>query len=247
MSRLDKKTIVITGASSGIGAATAKLLASEGANIVLAARRAARLETLKTDIEAAGGRALVVGTDVTDRAQCEALIHAAIDAFGAVDVLINNAGLMPLSFVKNVRMNEWTRMVDVNINGVLYCTGAVLPHMVERKSGHIVNVSSVAGRRVFPGGAVYCATKYAVTAFSEGLRMELGAKYGIRVTCIEPGAVATELPQAIADKDFIENAPPFTATPLRAEDIAESILYAVSAPPGATVAEVLVMPTDQVM
>lgn len=246
MPRLVDKTIIITGASSGIGAATARLLASEGANIVLAARRADRLAELQSDIESAGGHAIVLETDVTDRAQCEALIEHTIAELGQVDVLINNAGVMPLSFVKNVRMNEWQRMVDVNINGVLYCTGAVLPHMVERTSGHIVNVSSVAGRRVFLGGAVYCATKHAVTAFSEGLRMELGARYGIRVTCIEPGAVATELPQAIADQDFIANAPAFTATPLRAEDIAASILYAVSAPQGATVAEVLVMPTDQV-
>ncbi|MEM1055684.1 MAG: SDR family oxidoreductase [Bacteroidota bacterium] len=246
MSALQDQSIIITGASSGIGDATARLLAKEGARVVLAARREDRLASLKDDIEAAGGTALVVETDVTDRAQCEALIAQTVDAFGRVDVLINNAGVMPLSMVKNARMDEWQQMVDVNINGVLYCTGAALPHFTSQKSGHIVNVSSVAGRRLFLGGAVYCATKFAVTAFSEGLRMELGPEFGIRVSCIEPGAVATELGHAIKDQDFIE-ASEFDATPLESEDIAEAIRYALTAPPRATVNELMVMPTNQRM
>ncbi|OZC04001.1 SDR family oxidoreductase [Rubricoccus marinus] len=246
MTSLQDLSVVITGASSGIGDATARLLAKEGARVVLAARRADRLEALKADIEASGGTALVVETDVTDRAQCEALIQAAMDAYGRIDVLINNAGVMPLSLAESVRMEEWMQMVDVNINGVLYCTGAAIPHMISQEAGHIVNVSSVAGRRLFFGGSVYCATKHAITAFSEGLRMELGPRHGIRVTCIEPGAVSTELFQAIEDPAFKEAAPEFKATPIAPEDIAESIRYAVSAPSGATVAEVLVMPTDQV-
>ncbi|MEL6614888.1 MAG: SDR family oxidoreductase [Bacteroidota bacterium] len=244
---LTDRSIVITGASSGIGAETARLLASQGARVTLAARRADRLADLKAEIEASGGTALVVETDVTDRAQCEALIQAAIDAFGGVDVLVNNAGVMPLSFVKNARVDEWTQMVDVNVNGVLYCTGAAIPHMVERESGHIVNVSSVAGRRVFVGGAVYCATKFAVTAFSEGLRMELGPRYGIRVSCIEPGAVGTELYKGIADQEFIDAPSDFDATPIESIDVAEAIRYAITAPARATVNEVMVMPTNQKM
>ncbi len=246
MTPLDSLSVIITGASSGIGAATARLLAREGARVVLAARRADRLDALRAEIEDAGGTALVVETDVTDRAQCEALIAQTVEAFGRVDVLVNNAGVMPLSLAESVRMDEWMQMVEVNINGVLYCTGAAIPHMISQEAGHIVNVSSVAGRRVFYGGSVYCATKHAITAFSEGLRMELGPRHGIRVTSIEPGAVATELFQAIEDPAFKESAPEFKATPIAPEDIAEAIRYAVSAPAGATVAEVLVMPTDQV-
>ena len=244
MPSLSDQVIIITGASSGIGEATARMLAAEGATVVLAARRTDRLDSLKQEIEEAGGRALVVETDVTERAQCEALVAETLDAFGRLDVLINNAGVMPLSFVKNVRVDEWEQMVNVNINGVLYCTAAALPHFVEQEGGHIVNVSSVAGRRVFMGGAVYCATKHAVTAFSEGLRMELGPTYGIRVTCIEPGAVATELGQAIADEEYQAKST-FNVTPLESEDIAEAIRYALTAPPRATVHEILVMPTDQ--
>ncbi len=246
MSKLSDHAIIITGASSGIGEATARLLAQEGAAVTLAARRAARLEALKGEIESAGGRALVVEADVTDRAACQRLVDQTLDAFGRLDVLINNAGVMPLSFVKNARVDEWEQMVSVNINGVLYCTAAALPHFVEQEGGHIVNVSSVAGRRVFMGGAVYCATKFAVTAFSEGLRMELGPKYGIRVTCIEPGAVATELSNSIADEEYQAKSK-FDATPLESEDIAEAIRYALTAPPRATVHEVLVMPTNQRM
>lgn len=245
--RLASRVAVVTGASSGIGAATARALAAEGASVVLAARRADRLESLAAEITDAGGEALVVPTDVTQRAACEALVAATLDRFGRLDVLVSNAGVMPLSFVKNARVDEWQRMVEVNFNGVLYMTGAALPHLVEQQSGHIVNVSSVAGRRLFVGGAVYCATKHAVTAFSEGLHLELGQRYGIRVTCIEPGAVATELPQAIADEEFQRaTAGGFArVTPLTSEAVAEAIVYAVTAPEGASVNELLVMPTSQ--
>ena len=240
---------IVTGASSGIGEATARSLAAEGYRVVLAARRRDRLDALRAEIEAAGGTALVAETDVTDRDACQALADRALDAFGRIDVLVNNAGLMPLSLVKNARLDEWEQMVDVNVKGVLFCTAAVLPTMTEARAGHIVNVSSVAGRRVFEGGAVYCATKFAVTAFSEGLRLELSPAFGIRVTCIEPGAVATELPQAIQDEEFVEQARRSGAmdgvTPLDADAIARAIVYAVTAPEGVSVHEMLVLPTSQ--
>jgi NADP-dependent 3-hydroxy acid dehydrogenase YdfG len=247
MPALSDQVAIVTGASSGIGAATARLLAREGAAVALAARRADRLHALRDEIEAAGGRAVVVETDVTDRQQGERMVAQTLDAWGRLDVLVNNAGVMPLSLVKNARVDEWAWMVDVNVNGVLFCTAAALPTMTANRRGHIVNVSSNAGRRVFVGGAVYCATKFAVTAFSEGLRMELGPEFGIRVTCIEPGAVVTELPLAIADEEFKERtAGNFDGvTPLQSEDVAEAILHALTAPPRATVHEVLVMPTTQ--
>ena len=251
MPALDSQVAIVTGASSGIGDATARRLAAEGATVVLAARRADRLHALRDAIEGDGGRALVVETDVTDRAACQALVDRTLEAFGQLDILVNNAGVMPLSLVKNVRLDEWEQMVNVNINGVLYCTAAALPHMTERRAGHIVNVSSVAGRRVFVGGAVYCATKFAVTAFSEGLRQELSPAFGIRVTCIEPGAVRTELPQAIQDEEFVARSRASGAmagvTPLDADAIASAVVYAVTAPEGVSVHEMLVLPTSQAM
>jgi NADP-dependent 3-hydroxy acid dehydrogenase YdfG len=246
---LSGRVAIVTGASSGIGEATARLLAREGAAVALAARRTDRLERLKAEIEADGGRALVVETDVARQVECDCLVRRTLVAFGRLDVLVNNAGVMPLSLVKNVRVDEWERMVDVNVKGVLFCTAAALPAMLEQGSGHVVNVSSTAGRRVFEGGAVYCATKHAVTAFSEGLRMELSPYHQIRVTCIEPGAVATELGQAIRDEEFKAKSDASGAWDgvrvLQPEDVASAILYAVAAPPHTNVHEVLVMPTDQ--
>lgn len=247
MSKLDGKIAIITGASSGIGEATARLLAEEGATVVLAARREERLQDLQQEVEANGGKALVVTTDVTDRKAVQLLADQTLSEFGTIDILVNNAGLMPLSLVKNLHEAEWDRMIDVNIKGVLNGVGAVLPTMLENESGHIVNVSSVAGRRVFPGGAVYCATKFAVTAFSEGLRKELAPKFNIRVTCIEPGAVDTELTDTITDKDILDGFEKRASklTPLESEDIAKAILYAVTSPQRVNVNEVLVMPTNQ--
>jgi NADP-dependent 3-hydroxy acid dehydrogenase YdfG len=169
-----------------------------------------------------------------------------LEKWGSVDILVNNAGLMPLSFVKNLKIDEWDQMIDVNIKGVLYCTGAVVSHMLEKKSGHIVNISSVAGRIVFPAGSVYCATKHAITAFSEGLREELSVRKNIRVTCIEPGVVATELTNTITDESlqgFVENAKKMEA--LQADDIANAILYAVESPNHVNVNEILIRPTTQ--
>ena len=247
MTDLTDSVAIVTGASSGIGAATAKALAAEGARVVLAARREEKLTDLKESIEADGGTALVVATDVTDRDACKALAQAALDAYGRIDVLVNNAGVMPLTMLHNMQTDDWYQTVDVNVYGVLHMVEAVLPTLTEQKSGHVVNVSSTAGRRVYPGGAVYSATKYAVRALSEGMRQELGPNYGIRVTCVEPGAVDTELTDTISDPEVKESMGKMFSklTPLEAERIAESIVYAVSAPASATVAEVLVLPTDQ--
>ena len=247
MSSLSDSVAVITGASSGIGEATARLLAQHGATVVLAARREDKLDALKSAIEADGGTALVVPTDVTDRDAVKALAQAALDAFGRIDILVNNAGVMPLTFLHNMRTDDWYQTLDVNIRGVMHAVEAVLPTMMDQKAGHVVNVSSTAGRKVYPGGAVYSASKYAVRALSEGMRQELGPSHGIRVTCIEPGAVATELTDHIGDEEVKQGMGKMFAklTPLESDRIAEAILYAVQAPASTTVFEVLVMPTDQ--
>lgn len=248
--KIKDKVVIITGASSGIGEATARLLAKEGAKVVLAARRADRLENLTKEIESAGGTALAVQTDVVKRAEVENLARVTLEKFGKIDVLVNNAGIMPLSFTKNLHVEEWERMVDVNIKGVMYAIAAVLPKMREQKDGHILNISSVAGRKLFPGGAVYCATKFAVTALTEGMRMELSPPDNIRFTAIEPGAVSTELTHTITDKEIFEmwNKPGRQEmTPLESNDIAEAILYAITQPERVSVNEILLQPTSQGM
>jgi len=240
------KVAIITGASSGIGYATALALSKAGAKVAIGARRIDRLEELAKKISADGGEVFYQKLDVTQRSECENFAKAVLDKWGSIDILVNNAGLMPLSLFKSLKVDEWDRMIDVNIKGVLYCTGSVILHMKEKKSGHIVNLSSVAGRTVFPTGTVYCATKHAITAFSEGLRQEFSARSNIRVTCIEPGVVSTELTDTITDESlqgFIENAKKMEA--LHAEDIANAILYAVESPSHVNVNEVLIRPTTQ--
>lgn len=240
------KVIIITGASSGIGYKTALTLSKAGATIVAGARRVDKLEALKQTIMGQDGKISINQIDVTKREECAKLTNTAIDKYGKIDVLINNAGLMPLSFVKNLKIDEWDRMVDVNIKGVLYSTAAVLPHMISNKSGHIVNISSIAGRLVFPAGSVYCATKHAVTAFSEGLRQELSQRSNIRVTCIEPGVVATELNNTITDSSlqgFLESVKKME--PLQAEDIANAILFAIDSPSHMNVNEIMIRPVQQ--
>jgi NADP-dependent 3-hydroxy acid dehydrogenase YdfG len=186
------KIVVVTGASSGLGEATARLLSEQGGTLVLGARRADRLQALANEIEARGGKALALETDVTRREQVTALVDAAVHTYGRIDVMINNAGLMPQAPLEQLKVDEWDRMIDVNLKGVTYGIAASLPHMQRQKSGHFVNVSSVAGHKVGPGFAVYSATKFAVRALSEGLRQEV-KPYNIRTTVISPGAVATEL------------------------------------------------------
>lgn len=240
------KVAIVTGASSGIGYATCLALSKAGARVAAGARRTDRLESLEKEIAKNGGEILIQELDVTKKAECDSFVDAAAKKWGMVDILVNNAGLMPLSFFKSLKVDEWDRMIDVNIKGVLYCTAAAIPHMLAKKSGHIVNISSVAGRVVFPAGSVYCATKHAVTALSEGLRQEFSTRSNIRVTCIEPGVVATELTNTITDKSlekFVEATKQMEA--LHAEDIANAILFAIESPSHMNVNEILVRPTTQ--
>jgi NADP-dependent 3-hydroxy acid dehydrogenase YdfG len=221
-------------------------LSKAGARVAAGARRTDRLESLEKEIAKNGGEILIQKLDVTKKAECDSFVDAAAKKWGMVDILVNNAGLMPLSFFKSLKVDEWDRMIDVNIKGVLYCTAAAIPHMLAKKSGHIVNISSVAGRVIFPAGSVYCATKHAVTALSEGLRQEFSTRSNIRVTCIEPGVVATELTNMITDKSlekFVEATKQMEA--LHAEDIANAILFAVESPSHMNVNEILVRPTTQ--
>ena len=240
------KVAIVTGASSGIGYATALTLSKSGAKVAIGARRTDKLLELENKIRQNGGEVFSQKLDVTKKSDCDSFVEATIKKWGGVDILVNNAGLMPLSFVKNLKIDEWDQMIDVNIKGVLYCTAAVIPHMYAKKSGHIINISSVAGRIVFPSGSVYCATKHAVTAFSEGLRQEFSTRSNIRVTCIEPGVVSTELTNTITDESlqsFVETSKKMNS--LHAEDIANAILFAVEAPSHVNINEVLIRPTTQ--
>ena len=243
---MKNKVVVITGASSGIGEATAKKFAEAGANLVLIARREDRLQDLAQKlVDDFQTESMVVQLDITDRAAVLEAFENIIHAMGRVDVLVNNAGLMPVSYLDKLKIDEWDRMIDVNLKGLLYCIAGVLPQMKSQGGGHIVNISSVAGRRVWPGFAVYNATKFGVTALSEAMRMELTPKMNIKVTVIEPGAVATELTQSITDKDILEDFGKRAVTPLQAQDIANAIFYAVSQPSEVMVSEVVVMPRSQ--
>ncbi|WP_115576233.1 SDR family oxidoreductase [Xanthomonas campestris] len=244
---LKDKVALVTGASSGIGAATALKLAANGAKVGLAARRTDRLQSLADQITSAGGQALVIEMDVVDPASVQAGATQLADAYGGIDILFNNAGLMPISDIESLKTDEWNRMVDVNIKGLLNSTAAVLPYLKKRGQGHIINTSSIAGRKVFPGLSVYCATKHAVTAFSEGLRLEVAKKYNIRVTCIQPGAVDTELFEHVSDKNYREQMEGLREQMafLQASDIANTVLFALQAPDYVNVAELFVLPTDQ--
>ncbi len=237
------KVVVITGASSGLGEAAAKRLAASGAKLVLGARRLERLQALAGEIGLAPDA--VVKTDVADKAQVEALVERAVAVHGRIDVLINNAGLMPQSLLESRRVEDWDRMIDVNIKGVLYGIAAALPHMTKQKSGHIINVSSVAGHKVRPGSTVYAATKTAVRVISEGLRQEV-KPYNIRTTIISPGAVATELPDSVTDPDTAARIKAFyAANAISADSFASIVEFAMSQPDDVDINEILYRPTAQ--
>jgi NADP-dependent 3-hydroxy acid dehydrogenase YdfG len=242
---IEGKIVVITGASSGLGEAAARHLSAEGATVVLGARRVDRIESLAKELTGRGGKATARRTDVTDHVQVKALVDGAVQAYGRIDVMLNNAGLMPHSPLERLKIDDWNRTIDVNIKGVLYGIAAALPHMKRQKSGHIINVSSVAGHKVTPNGAVYAATKHAVRALSEGLRQEV-KPYNIRTTVISPGAVATELPDSITERDVSEGIHKFYEQfAIPADSFARAVAFAMSQPEDVDVNEILFRPTRQ--
>ena len=246
MSNIQGKVIVITGASSGLGEATARHLAQLGAKVVLGARRIERLQQLVHDIESADGQALSVATDVQRRSDVENLVQQAIQKFGRVDVLINNAGIMPLAAMSKLKVDEWEQTIDVNIKGVLYGIAAVLPNMQAQQSGHIINLSSVAGLKVAGGlGTVYSASKFAVKAISEGLRMEVAAD-NIRVTTLYPGAIASELVHGSSDAQAGAAMQAFYEQyEISADSVARAIAYAIEQPDDVAINEITLRPTRQ--
>jgi NADP-dependent 3-hydroxy acid dehydrogenase YdfG len=239
------KVVVITGASSGLGEATARYLADCGATVVLGARRTERLQTLVDEITRTGGKASAIVTDVTDAAQVQALVDTAVEKYGRVDVILNNAGVMPHSPLERRKVDDWDRTIDVNIKGVLYGIAAALPHMQRQKSGHFINVSSVAGHKVGPGSAVYAATKTAVRVISEGLRQEV-KPWNLRMTIISPGAVATELPNSITEADIAKGIGQFYEQyAISADSFARAVAFAISQPEDVDINEILFRPTRQ--
>jgi NADP-dependent 3-hydroxy acid dehydrogenase YdfG len=240
MSGIQQKVVVITGASSGIGEATATLLARNGARVVVGARRTDRLEKLVATIRTGGGTAEYQAVDVTKREQVEALVRLAKAKFGRVDVVVNNAGIMPLSPLEALKVDEWDRMIDVNIRGLLHGIAAGLPVFKEQGAGHFVNVSSIGGHFVVPTGAVYCATKFAVRAISDGLRQE---SRDVRVTIISPGVVESELADTITDAGAKKAMGEFRANAMPPDAIARAILFAIEQPAGVSVSEIIVRPT----
>jgi len=244
---IEGKVVVITGASSGLGEATARHLSDLGATVVLGARRVERLHSLASELRATGGTALAMETDVTDREQVKALVDSAVEHFGRVDVIVNNAGVMPNSPLERLKIDDWDRAIDVNIKGVLYGIAAALPHMIAQKSGHIINVSSVAGHKVRPGNAVYSATKVAVRMLTEGLRQEV-KPYDIRTTVISPGAVDTELPDSVTESDISAGVRKFYEdVAIPADSFARAVVYAMSQPDDVDINEILFRPTRQEM
>lgn len=239
MTGIRDKVVLITGASSGIGAALAIELAAAGARVVIGARRKDRLDALTAEIEASGGTVRSRTVDVTNRSNVEAFVAMAMTEFGRIDVLVNNAGVMPLSPMASLKVDEWDRMIDVNIKGVLYGIAAVLPIMNRQQSGQIVNVSSIGGLAVSPTAAVYCATKYAVRAISDGLRQE---NTRLRVTCVYPGVVESELADTITDPATAEAMVAYRSIALKPEAIARAILHVIAQPEDVDTSEIVVRP-----
>ncbi len=241
--KVDGKVVVITGASSGIGEGIARLLAGHGAKVVLGARRGDRLERIVAEIRESGGVALAQAVDVTVHEQVKALVAAAVDRFGRIDVMINNAGFMPIAPLDADQVADWDRCIDINIKGVMYGISAALPHFRAQGGGHLINVSSVGGHKVLGGATVYCGTKYAVRAITEGFRQEVGPT--IRSTNISPGAIQSELSDHITDPTIRESLDQFKGIELPAEAIAQAVLYAIQQPAAVDINEMIVRPTAQ--
>lgn len=242
MSELSEKTVIITGASSGLGEAMARKLAAKGAKLVLGARRLDKLKAIQKDL---GENVRIMACDVTDAAQVEQLAKLAMDEFGRIDVLVNNAGVMPLSFFSEKKLDEWNRMIDVNIRGVLHGIAAVIDTMNAQKSGHIINIASVAGHVVTPSSGVYSATKFAVRAISEGLRQE--SRGQLRTTIISPGAVTSELTQSISNEKIAKGVDKLYEDAIDADAIARAVVYAVEQPDDVDVNEIVIRPTKQAL
>lgn len=243
MENLQSKVIIITGASSGIGEATAKLLAQKGAKVVLAARRDDRLQTIVKEIEQEGGEAAYIQTNVTSQEDMQKLAQFAIQQYGRIDVLVNNAGIMPASPLNELKVHEWDQMIDVNIKGVLYGIASVLPTMREQQSGHIINISSVAGYHVSPMNSVYSGTKFAVRAISEGLRQEESPASHIRSTIISPGLTESELFHTISNPDIKAFASKMSGMAISPYSIARAIAFAINEPDDVGVNEIVIRPT----
>lgn len=244
MNNIENKVVVITGASSGLGEATARLLAKKGAKVVIGARRTEKLEAIVQDIRAEGGQAEFIGMDITKPQEVQALIEKALSAFGQIDVLVNNAGLMSIAPLSELKVDEWDRMIDINIKGVLYGIAATLPVFQKQNFGHFINLASVAGIKVFsPGGTVYSGTKFAVRAISEGLRHEVGGT--IRTTTIEPGAVESELKFGSSHKESSEFVTDFYKQAIPADSVARAIAYAIEQPADVDINEIVLRPTSQ--
>lgn len=245
MENISGKVVVITGASSGLGTAAARMLSAQGAMVILGARRIERIQALADELTAAGGKALAITTDVTQCDQVQNLVDSAVQHYGRIDVLVNNAGLMPHSPLERRKVADWERMIDVHLKGLMYGIAAALPHMIRQKSGHMIMVSSVAGHKVRPGSAVYAATKTAVRVIAEGFRQEV-KPHNIRTTIISPGAVITDLADSITEPDVQKAVRDFTAEyAVSADSFARMVSFAMSQPQDVDVNEILYRPTRQ--
>ncbi|MBB3130563.1 NADP-dependent 3-hydroxy acid dehydrogenase YdfG [Paenibacillus rhizosphaerae] len=245
MENIKSKVIILTGATGGIGEATAKLLAQNGAKLVLAARREDRLQSLADDILKSGGEAIFLPTDVSSANGMQELAQAALQKYGRIDVLVNNAGIMPNSWLNELKIDDWGRMIDVNIKGVLYGIAAVLPAMREQQAGHIINISSLMGHKVVPVTAVYSATKHAVRAITEGLRQEESPTSRIRTTNISPGMVATETAISVLPPEYQDAVAPGSGMALSPDSVARAVVYSINEPDDTAINEITIRPTLQ--
>ena len=246
--KLLDKVIIVTGASSGIGEAISLKLAAEGATVLMGARREDLLKSLCEKITNRGGKAAFIATDVTFKGDLDRLVKFALEEFGRLDAIVNNAGIMPLSYIETLDFEGWESMIDTNLKGVLHGIGAVLPHFLEQNNGHIINISSDAGKKIIPGGTIYCATKAAVNIISEGLRAELSSRKGIRITCVQPGATISEISNTIEDPLVLGDRKDSHIDDMRMllpEDVAEAVCYALCASKRTSINEIVIRPTDQ--